>query len=116
MKCYFARPVNFYDSAQDYADRKIIQQLGLEICDPSGAEHDHNYKRLGMNYFLSMIEGCDLVILRATESGKITAGVAKEINFAKSIGLPVLEIPNLSNGRVMSVDETRKYLKEKGLR
>lgn len=58
----------------------------------------------------------DLVAFRALPDGRIPAGVAQEIKWAQEVGTPILELPSRLQSRVISVDETREYLREIGQR
>lgn len=58
----------------------------------------------------------DVVAFRALPDGRIPAGVAKEIEWAQANGIPVIELPANLSGRKMSVEHTREYLREIGVR
>ena len=69
-----------------------------------------------MEYFLGIIDCCDILFFRAMPDGFISAGVGREILHAKQIGIPVLELPTDINGRICSVIETVDFLYESGAR
>ncbi|HDZ37090.1 MAG TPA: hypothetical protein ENH62_02180 [Marinobacter sp.] len=64
--------------------------------------------------FQPLVEKCDILFFRALPDGRITAGVAREIQFARELSLPVLELPSGVIRRTMNVAETREYLRESG--
>ena len=58
----------------------------------------------------------DAVAFRALPDGRIPAGVYLEVQCARNLMLPVIELPANLSGRQMSVEHTRDYLKEIGCR
>lgn len=69
-----------------------------------------------MKYFKPLAQGCDVLAFRALPDGRIPAGVAKEIEWAAEIGIPIIELPSSLKGRQLSVELTREYLREVGTR
>jgi len=118
MKFYFARPINLYNTPQDYRDLLTLAKLGLDIINPNKEELAQLYRKLGMNIFLDLIksEECDGVIFRSFPDGKISAGVWKEIQEAKAQNKIIIELPNLTSSRQLSVEDTREYLSLLGQR
>ncbi|MEL7124155.1 MAG: DUF4406 domain-containing protein [Bacteroidota bacterium] len=110
MKTYFARPIHLYKTAQDSRDLETLKALGLAIVNPDKEALQAAYQKEGMSVFLQAIEDCDALAYRSFPDLKISAGVAKEIAKAKELGLPVIELPTLTQSRVLSVDDTRAYL------
>lgn len=117
MKIYYAHFIGIYNTKQEERDLQLLKTIfeDAQIVNPNNPENEQLYKEKGMDLFFKMIEDCSLLIFRGTISGKIPAGVLKEINYAKEKGIPVLEIPSFIN-REMSVDETRLTLIELGIR
>jgi hypothetical protein len=74
------------------------------------------YKIEGMNVFLQAVTDCDALAFRSFPNGEISAGVAKEINKAYELGKLVIELPSITSKRILSVDDTREYLKLLGNR
>jgi len=59
---------------------------------------------------------CHVLVFRALPDGMIPAGVAKEIAWAEEAGIPVMELPSSTLRRVLTLPQTRQYLKEIGQR
>ena len=116
MKAYYAHCLAIYDTPQEKRDIATIERLGLTVVNPNSVECDAGYERDGMKYFDRFAEECDVVIFRAIPDGGIPAGIAAEIASFQKRGKPVIELPSGILGRVMSVDETREYLREIGHR
>lgn len=118
MKVYYAHPLNIYNTPQEQRDLDTLATLfGAEnILNPNTRELDTLYKRnYDMNMFFDLVRACDVLAFRPTPFGKITAGVAAEIQVAKESGKLIIELPNFI-GRNMSVEMTREYLSEVGQR
>ncbi len=117
MKIYYAHFVGIYNTLQEERDLQTIKALypEAEIYNPNNIEAQQKYKKHGMDYFLNIIESCDLLIFRGLPNMKIPAGVYKEIECAIAKHIPVIELPCLTE-RKMSVDDTRLFLKECGIR
>jgi hypothetical protein len=118
---YYAHCICIYDTEQEKRDIAIIKRLfpNVEILNPNNPEVPEHYKRKGMEYFRELIqEKCSILIFRALPNGRIPAGVAKEIEYAKEYNIPVIELPCYTNftNRVMSVEDTRLFLNEIGYR
>jgi len=69
-----------------------------------------------MEFFLREVRKCDALAFRALSSGKIPAGVYKEIMTALEEQIPVIELPSALSQRGLSVEQTREYLREIGFR
>lgn len=119
MNIYYAHPLNLYNTKQEERDVYFLRMLFQEstIVNPNSPDIDALYKTTwSMEVFFDLIKECDLFVFRATPSGRITAGVAAEINVAIEYGIPVLELPSMIVSRAMSIEETRAYLREVGQR
>jgi hypothetical protein len=118
MKVYYAHPLNIYNTPQEQRDLDTLAALfGAEnILNPNAPEIDALYKtNHEMKIFFDLVKTCDVLAFRPTPFGKITAGVASEIQVAKDNGKLIIELPTFI-GRNMSVDATREYLAEVGQR
>jgi hypothetical protein len=111
MKIYYARPINLYNTPQDERDIKTLEGLGFETLNPNKAALQERYKTEGMDVFLQAVTECDAIAFRAFPDLTISAGVKKEIDKAIELGKPVIELPTITSSRVLSVDDTREYLK-----
>ena len=142
MKVYYAHSQAIYGTAQEIRDVNVLKQLGFEVVNPSDQEHQTMAEKIlveaekarakaaksqqpfmagkgsekVMEYFTSLVEGTDAVAFRALPDGAIPAGVAKEIEWASQAGKPVIELPSGVSRRVITVEQTREYLKEIGQR
>lgn len=116
MKVYYARPISLYGTKQEERDKDTLAALGFEIIDPNKAELVERYKTEGMKVYLELVHQADLVAFRAFPDGSIGAGVMKEIREAEERDMPVIELPTILSNRVLSVNDTREYLKLMGHR
>lgn len=118
MQIYYAHCMSIYNSPQERRDIELIKKLfpNDQIYNP-GEDEDakEGYQKYGMDYFIEIINQCDLLIFRSAPGGKITAGVFEEISYADEHDIPVIELPSFLN-RNMSIGDTRVYLKEIGFR
>jgi hypothetical protein len=116
LKIYYARPLNLYNTPQDKRDIELMQGLGFEVINPNKEELAQRYKTEGMDVFLQAVTECDALALRAMPDMTITAGVKKEIDKAAELGKAVIELPTITSKRVLSVEDTREYLRLIGAR
>ena len=116
MKIYYARPVNLYNSPAEQRDKELLEKLGFTILDPNKSELSEKYKKEGMAAFYEFVKECDALAFRACPDGAITAGVFGEIDEAIKAGKPVIEIPCGMERRVLTISQTREYLKDVGIR
>ena len=87
MKIYYGHCQAIYGSPQDKRDVEMLIKMGFDVVNPSDPEHEAMAKKMKgcgqgdrvMDYFVSLVEGCDAVAFRALPDGAIPAGVAKEI-------------------------------------
>lgn len=116
MKIYYARPINLYDTAQDKRDIDLMIKLGFKVVNPNKQELKERYKKEGMDVFLQAVIDCDCLAFRSFPDLSISAGVKKEIDKAIELEKPVIELPTILSSRVLSVEDTREYLKLIGSR
>ena len=136
MKIYYAHCVALYNTKQETRDIATLQALGFEVENPNDPlveeackwirEDTERFNRAStrqldpgeevMKYFRQFATTCDAIAFRALPDGSIPAGVAKEIEYFREVGKPVIELPTALSTRVMTVDGTREYLKECGYR
>ena len=112
MKVYYAHSISIYNTKQEERDVNTLNSLGFEVINPNQHIHQEGYKKGGMQYFVDLANECDVIAFRAHPNGDIPAGIFKEIQTDK----PVIELPSSIKRRALSVDDTREYLKEMGLR
>jgi hypothetical protein len=116
MKIYLARPISLYNTPQDARDINLLKQLGFDVINPNKEALQERYKTEGMDVFLQAISECDALAFRSFPNLQITAGVAKEIDKAVELNKPVIELPTIITGRILSVEDTRTWLKYLGNR
>lgn len=125
MRIYYAHCLAIYNTHQEHRDLATLRALGFEVLNPNQAhiartvaelkaKNDPNY----MEYFNGLISTCQAFAFRALPGwgAMIPAGVAKELEFARSIGLPIIELPGAPEHRTMTLEATRAYLAECGQR
>ena len=114
---YYAHPVSTYNTPQEKRDLETLEALGLRVVNPNTPENQEKYKTLGMPRFEEMAKACDVLAFRAFPDGSIGAGVAKEIEWARSgNGRPIIELPSCILRRTLSVEETREFMRDCGAR
>lgn len=116
MKIYYARPISLYNTKQEERDLLLLTQLSLDVVNPNKEELQQRYQSEGMDVFTQAVSDCDALAFRSFQDGNISAGVKKEIDKAIELGKPVIELPTITSQRVLSVDDTRKYLELLGSR
>lgn len=89
-------------------DNPVPGQPGLYYTEASG--------KIMHEVFEPLVASCDVLVFRALPDGSVPAGVLQEIRWAEERKIPVLEIPSWHLRRVLTVEETRTYLKEIGQR
>lgn len=112
MKVYYAHSLNIYNSMQEDRDVDTLKCLNFEVLNPNQSVYEAEYHKRGFDVFYELIDECDILAFRSTPDGSITAGVSKEIQYAREKGKPVIELPSSIVKRSLSVDETREYLSE----
>lgn len=123
MIVYYAHCTALYDTPQEARDIALLESLRWRVINPNKPEIEVMVQTIkatpGTDYMLmfrSMIEECDIVVFRATPGGAITAGVAKELGYAREFNLPILELPSAILRRRLSVAATKEYISEVGKR
>lgn len=116
MKIYYARPISLYNTVQEQRDLELLTFLFLDVLNPNKEELKRRYDIEGMEVFTQAVSDCDALAFRSFPDGKISAGVKKEIDKAIELNKPVIELPSITSNRILSVDDTREYLKLLGHR
>lgn len=130
-KVYYAHSMHLYSTAQETRDIVLLEGLGFEVVNPDAEKHRRmvesikdSHHRAGipdagsaiMTYFEGVVYDCHVLAFRGYTSGKIPAGVWKEIQAAIIKGKPVIELPVILPSRKLSVEETRAILHYEGQR
>lgn len=116
MKAYYAHCLAIYNTKQEERDLETIERLGFEVLNPNKPEYSQLYKTQGMKVFEELASSCDVVVFRGLPDGSLPAGIAKEVKAAKEANKPIIELPSCLERRILTVEETREYLKEIGQR
>lgn len=121
-KAYYAHSKGIYGTHQESRDQELIRSLGYEpiLFDwkvkESIQEAKANSRDVMVNVFKPLVTSSSVLFFRSLPDGRIPAGVAAEIGYARDNGIPVLELPSGIFSRTISVVETREYLAEIGER
>jgi hypothetical protein len=121
MKAYYAHNMAIYRTPQEARDIALLEKLGFEVSNPGSPEveavmatmPDSNER---MAWFEQFSLSCDLIAFRSLPDGTIPSGVAKEIEWFRAQGKPVIELPSLAMRRILDVPATKAYLAEMGQR
>lgn len=139
MKIYYAHCSHLYGTAQEARDLETIVALfgsgHVEVVNPGSKDIADRVEAYKADYaasptgqyadsseavmhevFKVLVEDADALVFRATSNGPITAGVHREIGWARACGKPVLELPSAISRRGLTVEQTREYLREVGQR
>lgn len=134
---YYAHCVAIYGTPQEARDLQMLSYLGYDVVNPNSPAIDAAYNKVKSDFtaghellsqyhsasdaamtliFKPIVKSVDVVVFRALPDGRIPAGVAKEILWAREFDKPVIELPHALHDRIMSVESTRDYLSEVGQR
>jgi hypothetical protein len=118
VKIYYAHAITLYGTVQEERDILTLESLGFMVENPNHPFHDEGYRSEGkdMNYFLRLIDRCQALAFRALFDGAITSGCVLEIEHARKLGLPVIELPSQVYRRGLSKEQTLEFLRESGQR
>lgn len=116
LKVYYAHCIALYDTKQELRDIKTLRSLGFQVVNPNAKKHDVGARKYGMAYFEQFSDACDLIAFRALPHGDIPGGVAKEIQWFRERGKPVIELPSLALRQFLSREISREYISEVGKR
>ena len=82
MKYYFAHPISIYNTRKEGVLIDMIHKTTFLsnplVLNPNSEYHECQYKLKGMDYFLSLVDECDALIIYPFEDNTIGAGIAKE--------------------------------------
>jgi len=114
LKIYYAHCITLYGTKQEERDVDTLESLGFDVLNPNASEYQKAYKNIGMKFFEDLVLRCDGVAFRGLPDGSIPAGVAKEIETNGERLL--IELPNAVKRRSLSVNLTREYICDTGVR
>lgn len=116
MKVYYAHSVSLYGTKQEARDIVLLQAFGFEVTNPNMPAHSAGYEQRGMSYFWDVLDQCDALAFRANPGSSINAGVFNEVQYMLTKNRPVIELPTFSGRQLLTIEDTRQYLKEVGAR
>ena len=118
MKIYYAHCMAIYNTKIEERDIASLNNLGFDVLNPNQEIHQEKCQEFEnpMDYFLNLVNICDALAFRSLPTGKIPAGIYKEIMEAQRLGIPIIELPVNPILREMTVEQTRAYLTEVGQR
>lgn len=139
MRIYYAHCMAIYNTPQEARDIALLDSLGFEVVNPNHPDIDKRckairdeiaqYNRICISakrdpsdeMMASIFKPlatirCDALAFRALPDGRIPAGVAQEVEWARDYGHAILELPSNFTDRRMSLEVTREYLREVGQR
>ena len=104
---YFAMPVTYYTDPRLDRDVEMLRELGYDTYVPSNPEDEAGYKAYGMKYFTDLIRirQFGTLFFRSFANGGIGSGVANEIGVAFNLDIPVMEVLNDGNPRILGFHE-----------
>jgi len=114
-----------YNASQETEDINLLRSMRFKVENPNSKKHIERVKKIRyssmsldpgaeiMEYFTKLVKKSDALAFRALPDGSITAGVHKEIVTAQKNNIPVLELPYCDKRKILSVEETRSYLRGK---
>lgn len=124
MKIYFAHPISIYNTRKESVLIDMIGKTSFltypEVLNPNSEYNECQYKKLGMDYFKSLVDSCDALIIYPFEDGYIGAGIVKEalraidskkrVYYINPMTFSIEEIFKLTN--CLTVEETRERLNQ----
>lgn len=116
MRIYYAHVMALYNTPQEQRDVETLKRLGFDVLNPNGPQHQKGAKKDGMAYFESVVLSCDALAFRALPDGKISSGVAQEIQWAQKAKMPIIELPGSFLQRFLTYPQTVEYLLDTGER
>lgn len=121
-KIYYAHNMLQYGSNIEAQDIKTLEEMGFEVVNPNHPDNEQAYKQKKIEFpgtefsiFTDMVRNCDCIAFRSL-MGKISAGVGKEITYAKELGMPIIEMPTITTDRFLTVSETIEYCRPLGIK
>lgn len=131
MLMYYAHPMSWYGTSDEFADLGLIKNAGWTPLNPNTSEFDKAAKaekaagRGGMEPFLQAVRKADAIAVRAFRDGRLGSGVAGELLQAIIFSKEVYELAPGPSGTqrlakvynpralltgVLTVEETRRRI------
>lgn len=101
-RIFYSHAKKTYGTVAEAKQLSIIRERfpAAEVVDPGSGEDAPGKPEKGIEYFLSVVDGCDALVF-SRHNGVVTSGVLEEVKRALSKGKPVYEIRKA--GRVVRV-------------
>lgn len=117
-KLYYAHCVGIYGTPQEERDMELLREMfpDWEVVNPNCIEFSKGYEERGMEFFQDLVLAYDACAFRALPDGAVPSGVATEVIWFRQQKKPVIELPSAFTRRVMTLEQTREYLREVGQR
>lgn len=119
-KVYYAHCKALYGTKQETRDVQLLKDLGFQVINPAQYEQEYRAWQLGgnfgMKFWTDLACTCDALAFRSLPDRSLTAGVAKEIKEFRQTKRPIIELPSFFARPILTVEDTRAYLKESGHR
>lgn len=110
LKAYYAHCIAEYGTKTEFYDVSDLFRLGFDVLNPSEPQYKPKWETKGMSYAKDLLNTCSVLAFRRLPDGRIPAGVAYEIEYAKERGLPIIELPYIQQSKVMTREQTREYI------
>jgi hypothetical protein len=119
-RIYYAHCIKDYDTDKANQNKESLRNMGFQVIDPSIKLYDSKVNKMRkegktsaeiMDFFLGVVGNCNHLAFALTDEGKVSAGVGKEIEIMKQKGGTIIQMPNLNSLEVMSIEETRNYIR-----
>lgn len=98
---YYAYPIALYGTEIERADIATLQSLGFKVLNPAQRPN------LTMDRYIKLTCSCDMVAFRSFPDGKIGSGVGLELDGARKVGIPIIELSGALTHRYLTRNETR---------
>ena len=114
---YYAHCMDIYNTQQEKRDIETLANLGLIVVNPNSKQVQAQYNsNPDFELFVNLVRHCDLFAFRGLMGGIVPSGVGKELEAARGLNKPIIELPSYVNRKFLTVEETREYLHENGQR
>lgn len=122
MKAYYSHPKTYKNSKESVSDKELLISLGYEVIDPYDPIYTECWQSSeSMSFSKVLIDMADIVAFRALSTGKIGAGVGKELRIASEMGKKIMEVPTVTSfelerltDRILTIDETVDFFNTVG--
>ena len=98
---------------------QMLRDMGFEVIDPGSSKFEAHVKKMKargktskqiMDFFVRIVKKCDGLAFSPAKFNTVSAGAWKEIQTMKAKGGFVIQMPDFSSLKHMSVAETRNFI------